>query len=115
MTVIQRSHLSSRPETPACLLSQFLWFSKYIQVEDNPAYLTKFAAKNINFLSQLFKEGKLKPWNDLNREYSLTNETYFQWLQLRQTIPYKWKTIIKQNPDNVNNLLIEDHHIIKRA
>ena len=48
-------------------------------------------------------------------ENSLTNETYFQWLQLRQTIPYKWKTIIKQNPDNVNNLLIEDHHIIKRV
>ena len=35
----------SSPETPACLLSQFLWFNKYIQTEDDPACFTKFAAK----------------------------------------------------------------------
>ena len=77
--------------------------------------LTKFAAKNIDFLAQLFEGGSLKSWNNLKIEYSLTNETYFQWLQLRHTIPHKWITIIKQNPCNVSDLFIHDHHVIKGA
>ena len=36
-------------------------------------YFTKFAAENINFLSQLFEEGNLKPWDDLKLENNLTN------------------------------------------
>ena len=58
-----KSYFSSSPETPACLLSQFLWFNKYTQMEDNPVYLTKFAAKNIDFLSLPFEGGSLKPCN----------------------------------------------------
>ena len=94
---------------------QFLLFNKYIQTEDNPLCLTKFAAKNIDFLSQLFDGASLKSWNDLKIEYNLTNETYFQWLQLKHAIPHKCKTIIKQNPGNVSDLLIHDHHLIKGA
>ena len=92
---------------------QFLWFNKYIQTEFNYACLTKHAAKNIDFLSQLFERGSLKPWNDLKIEYNLTNETYFQWLQLKHAIPHKWKSIIKQNPGNVSNLIILDHDLIE--
>ena len=32
-------------------------------MEDNPVYLTKFAAKNIDFLSLPFEGGSLKPCN----------------------------------------------------
>ena len=53
--------------------------------------------------------------NDLKIEHNLTNETYFWWLQPKHVIPHKWKTIIKQNPGNVSNLLIHDHHLIKGA
>ena len=77
--------------------------------------LTKLAAKNIDFLSQLFEGGSLKSWNDLKIEYNLTNETYFQWLQLKHAIPQNWKTIIKQNPGHVSDLLIHDHHLFKGA
>ena len=59
------THFSLSPETPACLLLQFLWFNKYIPIEENPVYLTKFAAQNINFLSQIFEEGNLKLWDSL--------------------------------------------------
>ena len=45
----------------------------------------------------------------------LTNETYFQRLQLKHAIPHNWKTIIKQNPGNVSDLLIHDHHLFKGA
>ena len=75
--------------------------------------LTKFAAKNIDFSSQLFEGRSLKSWNNLKIEYNLTNETYFQWLQLQHAIPHKWKTIIKQNLGIVTDLLIHDHHLIK--
>ena len=60
------------PETPACHLSQFLWFNRYIQKEYNSVYLTKFSAKNIN-LSQLLEEGNLKPCGNLKLECN-----YFQ-------------------------------------
>ena len=76
---------SSSPKTPACLILHFLWFNKYIQIEDKPVCLTKFAAKNIDFLSHLFEEGSLKSWNNLKIEYNLTNESYFQWLQLKHS------------------------------
>ena len=77
--------------------------------------LTKFAAKRTDFLSQLFERGSLKPWNDLKIEYNLTNKTYSQWLQMKHAIPHKWKTIIKQNPDNVSDLLIHGHQLFKGA
>ena len=68
-----KTHFSSNPEAPACLLSQFLWFNKYIEIENNPMCLTKLAAKNIDFLSQLFEGGSVKSWNDLKIECNLTN------------------------------------------
>ena len=55
----------------------------------------------------------MKPWDDFKLEYKLTNEAYFQWLQLKHTIPHKWKTSIKKNPSNVSKLLFQDHHLIK--
>ena len=51
-------------------------------------YLIKFAAKNV-ILCQLFEEGSLKLWDELKFKYNLTNETYFQWLQLKHAIPDK--------------------------
>ena len=47
---------SSSPETPACFLSQFFWLSNYIQIEDNPVCLTKFAAKNTDFYLTFLKK-----------------------------------------------------------
>ena len=72
-----KTHFSWRPETPAGLLSQFLWFNKYTQIEDNPVCLTKLAAKNLDFLSQLFEGGSLKSLNGLKIECNLTNELIF--------------------------------------
>ena len=50
-----KAHFSSYPEIPACLLSQFLCFNKYIQIEDNPVCLTKFSVENFGILSQLLE------------------------------------------------------------
>ena len=92
-----KTHFSSSLESPAGLPSQFLWFSKYTQIEGNLVYVTKFAAKNINVLSQLLEEGNLKPWDDLKLECNVTSETCFQWLQVKHAISHKWSTVIKQS------------------
>ena len=58
--LIAKYTFSSSPESPSCLLSQFLWYSKCIQVGNNHVnHLTKFVSENINFLSQIFKGGNL--------------------------------------------------------
>ena len=38
---------------------------------------------------------------------------YFQWLQLKHAIPLNRKSIISSNFFDVNNLFIQDHHLIK--
>ena len=63
--ILLKTFFSPSPETPACILSQFWGFNKYIQIEYSPVYLTKFPANNIDFYSQLFEEGNLKLCNDL--------------------------------------------------
>ena len=88
--LLLKTHFSSSSETSASILLQFLWFNKYIEIKGNHIYLAKLAAKNISFITHLFEEGNLKPWDDLKLEYSLTNETYFSWLQSKYAIPYKW-------------------------
>ena len=84
-------------------------------MEDNPVYLTRFAVKDINVLSQIFEEGNLKPQDDLKLEYTSTTDTHFLWLQQKHAITHKLKTIIKQNPGNDSNVLIQDYHLIKGA
>ena len=40
------------PETSSQILSQFLWFNKYIKTEGTVIHFPKFPNKDINFLSQ---------------------------------------------------------------
>ena len=84
-------------------------------MEDNPVYLTRFAVKDINVLSQIFEVGNLKPQDDLKLDYTSTTDTYFLWLQRKHAITHQLKTIIKQNPGNDSNVLIQDYHLIKGA
>ena len=38
---------------------------------------------------------------------------YFKWLQMIDSIPERWKFIIKENYENATNLIIHDHRLIK--
>ena len=44
--------LSGSPETSSQILSQFLWFNKYIKTEGTVIHFPNFPNKDINFLSQ---------------------------------------------------------------
>ena len=60
-----KRYFSTNPETPSCILSQYLWFSKFIIVDNSYVNFTNFSTKNINFVSDLvmkivtLKAGKL--------------------------------------------------------
>ena len=70
--------------------------------------------KNINYASQLFTDnGSIKQWHEFKREHNPHESFYFQWLQLIDSIPQRWKIIIKGNYENATNLIIHDHHLVK--
>ena len=64
--------LSGSPETSSQILSQFLWFNKYIKIEGTVIHFPKFSNKGINFLSQLFENGRIISWINLKDRYELT-------------------------------------------
>ena len=73
-----------------------------------------FSEKSINYVSQLFSDnGSIKKWHEFKREYNLHESSYFKWLQLVDSIPERWKFVIKENYENATNLIIHDHHLIK--
>ena len=99
---------------PSCILSEFLWFNKFIKINYKPCYFECFSTKNLNFVNQLFCEaGKLKEWHLLKNEFSLNDKLYYKWIQIIDAIPSEWKNIIKENKNPTNNLILQDHHLIK--
>ena len=76
----RKKYFSTNPETPLCILSQYLWFNKFVIVDNSYVNFNNFSNKNINFVSDL-----------VNDEYHLDNKLYFQWMQLIHAIPLIWK------------------------
>ena len=87
MVISWRQYLSASIETPSQVLSQFLWYNHYIKTEDAVIHFEKLSNKNINFLSQLFKNGGIMSWVSLKDEYELVNGMFLQWDQLKRRIP----------------------------
>ena len=101
------------PDTPSCILSRFLWYNTYTQIDEGDLNLSRFSQNNSNFISQLIDtNAKVKTWHLLKQEYHLNNNNYFQWLQSINSITEKWKLTIKQS-SNAKNLIIHGHHLIK--
>ena len=55
----------------------------------------------------------LKNSMNLTENTTYMRSSYFEWLQLVDSIPERWKIIIKQNYENATNLIIHDHYSIK--
>ena len=59
-------------------------------------------------------DGKLKSWECIKHLFSLRNYMQFQYLQIIHVLPQHWKESINNFARNLNNLYIQDHHLIKR-
>ena len=64
--------------TPSSILSEFLWFNSYIKIDKKSVHIRAFSEKRLNFVGQLFLNGKLKPWVDIQSEFDLRKEQHFQ-------------------------------------
>ena len=101
-------------EIPSCILSQYLWYNANIQIDKTSIHFSRFSEKNINYVSQLFNNiDSIKKWHKFKGEYNLHQNSYFQWVQLTDSIPEKWKFIIKKNNEVAANLITHDHHLTK--
>ena len=108
-----KTFFSRTTETPSSILYHFLWYNIYIQTDEGDV-ISRFSQSNFNFVSQLFDtNGTVKAWRILKQEYHLNRNSYFQWLQLINSIPEKWKLSIKQSSSDAKNLIIHGHHLIK--
>ena len=93
-----KNHLTMMTEIPSCILSQYLCCNANIQVDNTSIQFSRFSEKNINRVSQIFKNnGSIKKWHELKRECDLHQNSYFQLVQLIDFIPEKWKSTIKKN------------------
>ena len=101
-------------ERPSCILSNFLWFNKHILIEKKSIFFRDFSDKGLNFVYQLFdNNGNVKSWSSIKEEFGFSNISNFKWQQLIYTLPPSWKKIIKET-DNADNLLLPNHHLIKK-
>ena len=96
-------------------MSNFLWFNKHILIEKKSIFFRYFSDKGLNFVYQLFdKNGSVKSWSSIKEEFDFNNISNFKWQQLIYAIPPFWKKIIKET-DNADNLLLPNHHLIKKT
>ena len=62
----------------------------------NPFYLSSFSDKKVNYIKNLPDcLGSFKSRNVLKVELKLADSLYSSWMQLVNTLPLNWKTIIK--------------------
>ena len=77
-----------------------------------PLFIFHGFKKNINYVLRLFNNnGSIKKWHKFKRKYRVHQKSYFQWVQLINSIPEKWKFIVKKNNEVSANLIT--HDIIK--
>ena len=109
-------HLSSPATLPSTVAWQFIWYNKHIQIDNKSIYLYKFSNRNLNFVGQLFDtDGKFKLWECVKHQFFLKNNMQFEYRQIIHALPKHWKETIKQFAGNLDNLYIQDHHLITRC
>ena len=97
------------------MASQFLWLNKDIQIDNKCAVFSNFSKNGINFVRQLFdSDGKLRCWESLKEKNLLSQNMKLKWFQLIHALPREWKEAISMHDARLENLLIQDHHFIKR-
>ena len=107
-------HLASPATLPPTVACQFIWYNKHIQIDSKSIYLHNFSNRNLNFVGQLFDtDGKLKPWESVKQQFFHKHNMQFQYRQIIYALPQHWKEIIKQFAGNLNNIYMQDHHLIK--
>ena len=59
--------------------------------------------------------GNIKPCKDLKTEFHLKDTHKIYWLQIIDALPKSWKDAILKDKGNAKNLVIFDHHIVRKS
>ena len=108
-------HLTSTPVLPSAIASQAVWYNKNIKIDNKIIYLAEISETGLNCVGQLFNERqKLKTQGELKQEYGFYENKKCLFMQLLHAIPKSWKNDISEVKENIDNLVIQDHHIIRK-
>ena len=109
-------HFSCLPSLPSSVASQCLCHNKYIKIDDKTIFSASLSPKGINFVGQLFQNNQqIKNWDQLKTEFDLIENEKFLILQITHALPISWKEILRNYTESINNLIIQDHHLIKKT
>ena len=94
--------ISFQPNSPDLILSESIWFNRFVSVEKKAIIFKDFFMIGINKIGDLYEnDGKLIHFDKLS-QLGLLSELYFQWMQLIDTLPVKWKELSRNNPSPIN-------------
>ena len=66
-------------------------------------------------MGQLFQNNQqIKKWNELKTEFDLIENEKFLMVQIIHALPISWKETLRNYTESINNLVIQDHHLIKK-
>ena len=88
------------------VLSQNLWNNALITSKSKPLYSKTLSDKGVNSLSDLTGlDGNFISWELLSSQFDLTVSEFLPWYGVIQSIPAKWKIILKRNtPEQKSNI-----------
>ena len=88
------------------VLSQNLWNNAFITSKNKPLYNKTLSDKRVNSISDLTGlDGNFVSWDLLSSRFDLTVNEYLPWYRVIQSIPAKWKIILKRNiPEQQSNI-----------
>ena len=87
----------SSPNLPSAIISQFTWFNKKkYKLINRMFFFYSLSNKRLNFVGLLFdREGKLKTFECLKDELSLTNSQKFKLFQIIHALPKQLMMVIR--------------------
>ena len=86
-----------------------------LKIDDKTIFSSSLSAKGINFVGQLFQNNQqIKKWDELKTEFDLIEKEKFLIVQITHALPISWKEILRNYTENINNLVFQDHHLIKK-
>ena len=58
-------------------------------------------------------ENEFKTLNEMKISYNLSHKSYLTWRQMVSSIPKTWKKVLKENQNDMLNLVLLDHPLLK--
>ena len=89
--------LQTKAETPIDILSQPLWFNKYITIENQSLFYDQWHAKGVFLIQDIIdNDGNFMTHDQIFDTFKITCN-FLQTLQLRMAIPIEWRRKISRD------------------